>query len=652
MNSASLSQVLLNPQMPVQQSGGATESTAAPSFAQYLQQRADQQRQQSNQLGTTAQEPAASDQATAEQDQTKKKASTNQNAAALLLAVLNQMKQMASQGAGTNGAFVLQGVDPQQFKTLLQSMGLGADEAGKFAQFLSQIDSPLRLDDFLSLLANRLQKLTQANPVTIKETDLPFIQSLLDRFGVSASQIQGATDPAVTGADQLDLQKLIAGLKKLENATPQGGKAASGISLSSSDLDQLRDILSETGLAGQDQQAMLRTFLEKSGALGSTDLDQLKAFLQQKIDAGQLPVPFSAAELASLQPDKLAAILKQYGLANELPSSLAAGKSVDITLDQLTTFLDKVAAAVQGQRPKVNVASFAANLDQLLGDVRPGGQQPVWTPLMANSLQQVYDQLRKLVNFSKVSVSGKNGMALKDSMTLQQKYLAEEAGLGQAADGKGLAGQLAEGEASATGDTGMTADEKALLQAILGGKDKSSDPSDAAISIASAAENLQSKDLGALPQLAQQTANPSVGAMEQQILEQISKGVLDGVKNGEHHLVLKLHPPELGEVKVDLTVHHDHVSVSFAMDNSKVKQAMENNMQQFRDNLEQRGFVLQNCFVSVSDGNDQNEAWRHFEQQMQADTAPSVRSADLPAEMLYQQSAAPSRANGGISIFI
>ncbi len=273
MNSTSLSQVLLNPPGQLRHNGGAAElSGNSASFAKYLQKKADQQQARQDQLGTSEKAAADKDREDIEQDRAEKKKAANQNAAAFLLTILNDIKKMAQEGTGTDGAFVLQGIDRQQFEALLQSMGLGADEAGSFGQFLTKAESSLRLEDFLTMLASRLEKLTKDQPVSIQETELPFIQSLLDRFGVSAGQSKGATDPAVTGDNHLDLQILVAGLKELQKATPQGDAATttSAIALSERDLEQLQNIISEAGLADENQQAMLRTLLQKSGALATS----------------------------------------------------------------------------------------------------------------------------------------------------------------------------------------------------------------------------------------------------------------------------------------------------------------------------------------------------------------------------------------------
>ena len=92
--------------------------------------------------------------------------------------------------------------------------------------------------------------------------------------------------------------------------------------------------------------------------------------------------------------------------------------------------------------------------------------------------------------------------------------------------------------------------------------------------------------------------------MQQQLVEQASRGMMRGLQNNEHHLILKLQPPELGELRVDLHVNNDKVSVSFAMENSQVKSLLESSMQQFQDSLEEKGFALGEFSVSVNQQQD------------------------------------------------
>jgi len=304
-------------------------------------------------------------------------------------------------------------------------------------------------------------------------------------------------------------------------------------------------------------------------------------------------------------------------------------------------------ATAQGQRPKIDVPAFAENLDKIFANVKEGAAQPAWTPLMQDSLQQIYEKLQEIVDFAKVSV------AQGEKTELRQQYLAERADLKES-EADGLLGLAADGGDGAEEGTGeLSATSAAILKVIRQKSDEQTDATGIVLHDKVMPENVQPKEMGPVHQLPQQAARPSLGILQQQIFDQISKGVLRGVQNGEHHLVLKLQPPELGEVKVDLLVHDDHVSVSFSMENSRVKEAMESTMQQFRDSLEQRGFVLQQCFVSVGDGNNPNDNWRRFEESIVSRNGNTVRQVDIPGEMLYQRGTGQRSADGGsISLFI
>jgi len=135
-------------------------------------------------------------------------------------------------------------------------------------------------------------------------------------------------------------------------------------------------------------------------------------------------------------------------------------------------------------------------------------------------------------------------------------------------------------------------------------------------------------------------------------MEQLSQGVLHGARNKEHHLVLKLFPEDLGEVKVVLHVRNEQVSVAFSMANTQVKEILEQNMQQFRENLQKHGFVLEQCSASL-DHNDKPGSGQHgfafATRQPWEGGRGSV--ADLPEGVLYRRAAAPARV-GGIDLFM
>ena len=107
------------------------------------------------------------------------------------------------------------------------------------------------------------------------------------------------------------------------------------------------------------------------------------------------------------------------------------------------------------------------------------------------------------------------------------------------------------------------------------------------------------------------------------------------MRTGEQHLVLRLHPAELGEVKVDLAVRNEVVSVSFTMENAKVKETLEGSMEEFRHNMEQKGFSLNDVNVNVGHGKDDNDTWQRFEMAWSGERLQAQNLGDVPDDVLY-----------------
>jgi flagellar hook-length control protein FliK len=143
--------------------------------------------------------------------------------------------------------------------------------------------------------------------------------------------------------------------------------------------------------------------------------------------------------------------------------------------------------------------------------------------------------------------------------------------------------------------------------------------------------------------------------MQQFTVDQISQGVMRGLRSSQHHMTLTLYPKELGEVKVDLQVRESHIVVSFAMENSRVKEALESNMQDFKDNLQKQGFSLQECFVSV-DQNNTDDARQRFEEAWEKLVAQTGREKESgqPGDVMAMVDGRHGGMNQGgtISLFV
>ena len=102
MNSANLSKMLLSPPGQMKQKASAAEAAGnSQSFARYIEKKANQEEARQSQLGRAEE----AERAEAERTEKKKEKDATGNPAVFLLAILAEMKQMARDGAGSEGVF-------------------------------------------------------------------------------------------------------------------------------------------------------------------------------------------------------------------------------------------------------------------------------------------------------------------------------------------------------------------------------------------------------------------------------------------------------------------------------------------------------------------------------------------------------------------
>ncbi len=80
-------------------------------------------------------------------------------------------------------------------------------------------------------------------------------------------------------------------------------------------------------------------------------------------------------------------------------------------------------------------------------------------------------------------------------------------------------------------------------------------------------------------------------------ISEISKFIIKGDK---HTAVLKLHPRELGEIKINVEVVKNAISAHVEVQNENVKQLIQANLQVLRENLAQQGLALNNFNINYS----------------------------------------------------
>ena len=96
---------------------------------------------------------------------------------------------------------------------------------------------------------------------------------------------------------------------------------------------------------------------------------------------------------------------------------------------------------------------------------------------------------------------------------------------------------------------------------------------------------------------------PAQTRFDDLVTAQVRDGISQALKMNKNRAVLHLNPPELGSVKVNITVsHNNHVHASFVADHPETRHILEANMQQLKDSLAQNGFSTAQVNVDVGGG--------------------------------------------------
>ncbi len=523
-------------------------------------------------------------------------------AATTIAALLGQLVQVLQKTAGDQkmgpGEWSFSVPDSELLQKIAKDAGMNESQMSALLEKMKNQDGKLNLADFLASFSRHFQTLQSDAPVTVPETDLPLLESVLERLGVPVPEVSKASEAAVRGDNTIDLQKILAGLKGMpgENITD----------LTATEAEQLQDILANAGVSQQLQRSLL--------------------------------------------PERLPVI---EGLIKD-------GPPVTLTLDRLKNMLEQAVQEVKANRLQADPLAFLADLQDVLSKSGFEAKGPSLSSAVQGSVAAVFKKLMESVDLAKVKVEQgvktQQGSAFAEAM-MEKKSVAEHGQESAAKQGDEAVLVVAaapetehshaEGrDALATGKFGKEIGTSGKLFVENSG-----------VFQTDAAGAAKGEAVGAAA--SSQAARPFVNipnmppALQQQGFSQLSQGVLQGLRNQEHHLVLKLYPKELGEVKVEMTVRDNQVAVSFAMENSKVKAMLESNLDQFKENMEKQGFALGQCNVSLNQNNDSNETWRQYQSGSMEKGAVQRRAtlADLPDDILYQRVQPGIGRESGVDLF-
>ena len=661
--------------------GGEPQGT----FAQYMDRKLNEDLSRERLLGVKPQEVVPVKNAGAARETGMRKEAVDMEDAQTLVALLSQflqdLKSMSTDSEKTAGDWSFSLPDNNLLQKIAADAGMDAKEMAALLQQFEDQDGVIDLQNFLATLTRHFDEQGKAVEVMVPETDLPFFETLLSKMGVPVEEIVDVGDKSVTGDGQLNLATF---MEALQNA--KGNDKP--IQLSDLEITELRDIFSEIGVADALQNRLLP---ENEEAGLPFSLDRLRDVLQQGIanvqdNRPKLDLPMFLQDLQQIFAEAQFNE-KNLGWSPAVQNAVSAAyeellKSVDLSTVQVKVVQAATGSAASESDGDVNSAQFGKSDAAEIADSRKiAAEQRVEVAKsadaqaaeVAKSADAQAAEVAKSANAQAAEVAkSANAQAAEVAkpVVAQAAEVVKPAGRDAAKDikkdlhGLDIADEpVAEEKAEvAAVDAGSHSDSDAgMAQERPGGNLDGSLPGRSAESHAASAA-AAGRHVGFEQQVATvqgRAATPApqmTPGLEQQTFQHISNSVLNGLKNDEHHLVLRLFPRELGEVKVEMTVREQNISLSFSMENHRVKETLESNMQQFQDNLARQGFNLQGCEVNVGQQNEEgNAAWQAFEQaRQQQGQGKNARAtlADLPGESMYIRPIHGATREGGISLFI
>ncbi|MFH1218117.1 MAG: flagellar hook-length control protein FliK [Pseudomonadota bacterium] len=525
-----------------------------------------------------------------------------------------------------------------------------AEKTEKSANTETGKDSSAELPDLLGNMMNYLKQVAET------KIDIPGEWNLELADGEMLRQLSQAA-----GMDEADFSQF---MQQLENSDTSFSLVdflgalnshfdemakVEAVTVPETEFPMLEAILAKMGISQEDLNAISAKAVSGDGKI---DLNLLMQALDDVgMENGLVPVTLSDWEseqmqnlldLAGVTLEKQNEILPERFL-NQVLGRDEAGNPVILNLERLQNMLRDALASVRDSQPKVDLPVFLSDLQQVIAQAEFQSQSVGWTPVVEESVNAVFQKLQELVDLARVKVEENNlteDQALDDDTsewfrTLGEKFAEDSGDNDEAADfaGNRPAGTSLE-EMAAAGTT----------------PDQSHQPASNFVGSQSSLNAAQGIEAAKNESFVRNPPRP----LEQHVFQQISDGVIRGLRSQEHQLVLRLYPQDLGEVKVNLLVRDDHVSVSFNMENAKVKEMLESTMEEFKQSLDQKGFKLGECFVSVGQQDDNSQLWQRFEMARNAVKAARATLVEIPENALYLQ-ADPMRRDGredGISLIV
>lgn len=122
-----------------------------------------------------------------------------------------------------------------------------------------------------------------------------------------------------------------------------------------------------------------------------------------------------------------------------------------------------------------------------------------------------------------------------------------------------------------------------------------------------------------LPAVAEAVRAPSHEQIMTQVKEQIGKAEF---RADDGRVVLRLHPEELGSLRIDVKMEDQRLRLHIVAENPTVRDALVANMDSLKESLSKQQIVMERFDVATGQGQDQQQLFREHRQQVQDGQVP------------------------------
>ena len=405
----------------------------------------------------------------------------------------------------------------------------------------------------LEELSNQLEDIgIPLESLSINKDDLGRLAKILADTGYDSKQINETLTKISDGP--LTMDRVLAALKSIKKANK------TELKISEDSLPMFGLFLQQAGLDAETVKNVLAGV--KVGQ--KFDASALKEILLKNGDFN-----LKGKDLSEVDTQNLKDLLKSVGLSDQDTKNFwtmlekSGGK---ISLEGFLGFLQSV------ERPELLSTAQADNVRQFMKNM-----------LLNNTL-------RPTPYFNKI-------LCLLQSMGDQQiddKFLSSNPAIQALRGGAVSAQSLAKGATS--GDPNST------NQSSLGPAGKSSQNN----------WSLSSGDSRAMEQTttAKTSSTTLPSRLSESVAKQVSEKMIYQARNNQHRIQLQLSPRNLGNLNINLVMRHNTVHASIVAENPMVKEALEEHLNQLKQDLAQQGLNLERFSVSCNNQNHQDASGR------------------------------------------